>query len=83
MRTTYLDYNASTPIDPGVADAMRPLLAEAPIGLVGHSVGSMIAAEAASRLGRFVRRPFLDRGELDRTAISNATGTNRQTNTPE
>jgi cysteine desulfurase len=26
MRSIYLDYNASTPIDPAVADAMRPLL---------------------------------------------------------
>src|SRR5918996_1857920 len=29
MRQVYLDYNASTPIDPRVADAMRPLLADA------------------------------------------------------
>lgn len=34
MRTTHLDYNASMPIDPGVTDAMRPLLAEVPIGLM-------------------------------------------------
>jgi cysteine desulfurase len=26
MRRIYLDYNASTPIDPAVADAMRPYL---------------------------------------------------------
>jgi len=26
MRPTYLDYNASTPIDPAVAAAMRPFL---------------------------------------------------------
>jgi cysteine desulfurase len=29
MREIYLDYNASTPIDPVVADAMRPLLEDA------------------------------------------------------
>ncbi|VCE48275.1 cysteine desulfurase [Burkholderia pseudomallei] len=29
MTHIYLDYNASTPIDPAVADAMRPLLPEA------------------------------------------------------
>jgi cysteine desulfurase len=29
MREIYLDYNASTPIDPIVADAMRPLLEDA------------------------------------------------------
>jgi hypothetical protein len=29
MRQVYLDYNASTPIDPRVADAMRPLLDDA------------------------------------------------------
>jgi cysteine desulfurase len=29
MRQVYLDYNASTPIDPRVVDAMRPLLADA------------------------------------------------------
>src|ERR1044071_8875343 len=29
MRPIYLDYNASTPIDPGVAAAMRPFLDEA------------------------------------------------------
>ena len=29
MALIYLDYNASTPIDPAVAEAMRPLLAEA------------------------------------------------------
>jgi cysteine desulfurase len=29
MRQVYLDYNASTPIDPRVVDAMRPLLANA------------------------------------------------------
>jgi cysteine desulfurase len=29
MTTIYLDYNASTPVDPKVAAAMRPLLAEA------------------------------------------------------
>jgi cysteine desulfurase len=28
MRRIYLDYNASTPIDPAVADAMRPFLTE-------------------------------------------------------
>ena len=29
MNAIYLDYNASTPIDPAVAAAMRPFLAEA------------------------------------------------------
>jgi cysteine desulfurase len=29
MRQVYLDYNASTPIDPRVAEAMRPLLSDA------------------------------------------------------
>nr|WP_246249170.1 aminotransferase class V-fold PLP-dependent enzyme [Chelativorans alearense] len=29
MRKIYLDYNASTPIDPAVANAMRPFLEEA------------------------------------------------------
>jgi cysteine desulfurase len=40
MRQVYLDYNASTPIDPGVAVAMRPLL-DGPFGnpSSGHWAG--------------------------------------------
>ena len=48
VRTIYLDYHASTPVDPGSLTPCGRSLRKPPIGLVGHSVGSMIAAEAAS-----------------------------------
>jgi cysteine desulfurase len=45
MRQVYLDYNASTPIDPRIADAMRPLLA----GAFGNpSSGHWAGAPAAA-----------------------------------
>ncbi|MBI3707498.1 MAG: cysteine desulfurase [Proteobacteria bacterium] len=47
MRPIYLDYNASTPIDPAVADAMRPLLGEA---FGNPSSGHWASAPAKSAL---------------------------------
>jgi cysteine desulfurase len=49
MRRIYLDYNASTPIDPAVADAMRPFLAE----YYGNpSSGHWASADAKTALER-------------------------------
>jgi cysteine desulfurase len=48
MAPIYLDYNASTPIDPAVAGAMRPLLEEA----YGNPSGGHWASRAGEgRLG--------------------------------
>lgn len=49
MPNIYLDYNASTPIDPTVAEAMRPLLAEA---FGNPSSGHWASAPAKAALER-------------------------------
>lgn len=52
MRRIYLDYNASTPVDPAVTDAMRPFLAEHhgnPSSGHWASAGAKTALEAARR----------------------------------
>src|SRR5687767_827588 len=49
MRRIYLDYNASTPIDSAVADAMRPFLAE---HYGNPSSGHWASADAKTALER-------------------------------
>jgi cysteine desulfurase len=49
MRQIYLDYNASTPIDPAVAEAMRPFLADA---FGNPSSGHWASAPAKAGLDR-------------------------------
>jgi cysteine desulfurase len=52
MKPIYLDYNASTPIDPAVAASMRPLLEEAygnPSSGHWASIGARAAVETARR----------------------------------
>ena len=52
MKPIYLDYNASTPIAPEVAEAMRPFLNLQPIGVI-HSphkeaIGTPVQASLAA-----------------------------------
>ncbi|MHB1131104.1 MAG: cysteine desulfurase family protein [Chloroflexota bacterium] len=47
MRAIYLDYNATTPIDPDVAAAMRPLLEGGPEGIFGNPSSSHEYGRAA------------------------------------
>jgi len=49
MRSIYLDYNASTPIDPAVGEAMRPFLDEA---FGNPSSGHWASVPARAALGR-------------------------------
>src|SRR5215204_183604 len=49
MRSIYLDYNASTPVDPAVAEAMRPFLGDA---FGNPSSGHWASAQAKAALDR-------------------------------
>src|SRR3954471_20659939 len=49
MRPIYLDYNASTPVDPAVAEAMRPFLEDA---FGNPSSGHWASATAKAALDR-------------------------------
>src|SRR6185312_12843798 len=74
-KAIYLDYNASTPIDPAVAAAMQPLLYGTfanPTG--GHGEGR--AAAQAVEIGRAQVAQFIGASAVDITFTSGATEAN-------
>lgn len=68
----YLDYNATTPVDPRVLDAMLPYLAT----LVGADPDDVVfvgsGSEAAPHVAVAAPSALADAGRLDRTLVDDA-----------